>query len=162
MKSSSSAGPRRPAFSEFWLSATGTPWLVVSTRSAESARTRSSGVLVVLSPIGGAPDPTLGEGLTSVSVLPVAAGSRGAWCAPSRGVRAASPYSPALVRFSGMAAASSPVTAILREAASLGSRRLALVEGPLTVEREEERASSGLFAGRMTDRFVLLRLRALA
>ena len=30
MKSSSSVGPRRPAFSEFWLSATGTPWLVVS------------------------------------------------------------------------------------------------------------------------------------
>ena len=31
MKSSSSVGPRRPALSEFWLSPTGTPWLVVST-----------------------------------------------------------------------------------------------------------------------------------
>ena len=30
MKSSSSVGPRSPALSEFWLSATGTPWLVVS------------------------------------------------------------------------------------------------------------------------------------
>jgi hypothetical protein len=34
MKSSSSAGPRTPYFSEFWLSATGTPWLVVSTLAA--------------------------------------------------------------------------------------------------------------------------------
>ena len=42
MKSSSSVGPRRPAFSEFWLSATGTPWLVVSARPVESTRTRSS------------------------------------------------------------------------------------------------------------------------
>ena len=43
MKSSSSVGPRSPAFSEFWLSATGTPWLVVSGWPPESTRTRSSG-----------------------------------------------------------------------------------------------------------------------
>jgi hypothetical protein len=30
-KSSSSVGPRMPALSEFWSSAMGTPWLVVST-----------------------------------------------------------------------------------------------------------------------------------
>ena len=42
MKSSSSVGPRSPAFSEFWLSAMATPWLVVSTWPPASARTRSS------------------------------------------------------------------------------------------------------------------------
>ena len=50
MKSSSSVGPRRPALSEFWLSAIGTPWLVVSARPLESTRTRSSGPLPGLMP----------------------------------------------------------------------------------------------------------------
>jgi hypothetical protein len=43
MKSSSSVGPRSPAFSECWLSATGTPWFVLRARAVESTRTRSSG-----------------------------------------------------------------------------------------------------------------------
>ena len=55
MKSSSSVGPRRPAFSEFWLSATGTPWLVVSTWPLASTRTRSSGSIVGVRARGGAP-----------------------------------------------------------------------------------------------------------
>ena len=33
-------GPRRPAFSECWLSETGTPWLVVMRRALASVRTR--------------------------------------------------------------------------------------------------------------------------
>src|SRR5688572_28652842 len=139
MKSSSSAGPRRPAFSEFWLSATGTPWLVVSTRLPESARTRSSGPLVGLNPTGGAPDPSLVDGLLSLSVLPVVDGSRGSWCAPGLGLRDAVPYSSGLLGFSGMAAARSPVSAILRVAASSRARG-AFADGPLTVERAEELA----------------------
>src|SRR6186713_3518611 len=134
MKSSSSAGPRKPALREFWLSATGTPWLVVSTRLAESARTRSSGALVALSPAGGAPDPTFGDGLPSVSVLPPVAGSRGAVCAPGFGSRDAAPYSSFLLGLAGIAAASSPVSAILRVAASPESNG-AFAEGPLAVER---------------------------
>ena len=62
MKSSSSAGPRSPALSEFWLSATGTPRLVVSGRSEESVRTRSSGRLPGFCPSFGLPLPTLADG----------------------------------------------------------------------------------------------------
>ena len=40
--------PAETALSEFWLSATGTPWFVVSTRPPESTRTRSSGPLAGL------------------------------------------------------------------------------------------------------------------
>jgi hypothetical protein len=36
-KSSSSVGPRDPLFSEFWLSETGTPWLVVRTAVSRSS-----------------------------------------------------------------------------------------------------------------------------
>ena len=103
----------------------------------ESARTRSSGPLVGLNPTGGAPDPTLVDGLLSLSVLPVVAGSRGSLRAPGFGFRAAAPYSSALLGFAGMAAARSPVSAILRAAASSASRG-ALDEGPLTVERAED------------------------
>src|SRR6186713_2050545 len=144
MKSSSNAGPRRPAFREFWLSATGTPWLVVSTRLAESARTRSSGPFAGLNPTGGAPDPTFVEGLLSLSVLPSVAGSRGSRCAPGFGLRAASPYSSALLGFAGIEAARSPVSAILRVAAS-SLPRGPFAEGPLTVEREELRAGPADF-----------------
>ncbi|MGC4061090.1 MAG: hypothetical protein QM749_09735 [Aquabacterium sp.] len=70
MKSSSSAGPRSPAFSEFWLSATGTPWLVVSTcprRVGAHAVEIAAGC--VGSRCGGSSSPIFGEELTSLSVL---------------------------------------------------------------------------------------------
>jgi hypothetical protein len=66
MKASRSEGPRRPAFSEFWLSATFTPWFIVSSRPPGSVRTRSS---------DGPPSPLLGDALPSLTVLPVAAAS---------------------------------------------------------------------------------------
>jgi len=77
MKSSSAVGPRRPIFSEFWLSATFTPWLVVSSRLPSSTRTRSSGRLSGLSPMSGWPSPTLREAMSSVVVLAVASGVSG-------------------------------------------------------------------------------------
>ena len=60
------------------------------------------------------------------------------------GLRAAAPYSSVLLGLDGMAAASSPVSAILRVAASSTSRR-GLVEGPLIVDRDEERAGPRVF-----------------
>src|SRR5689334_1977353 len=75
MKSPSRAGPRRPLLSEFWLSPTFTPWLVVSSRPPESTRTRLSDAAAGLKPCGGAPEPAFGEALCSVSVLELTAGS---------------------------------------------------------------------------------------
>jgi len=77
-------------------------------------------------------------------VLPRVAGSRGSWRAPGFGLRAASPYSSALLGFAGMAAAMSPVSAILRVAASLVFPG-AFADGPLTVERDELRAGAAGF-----------------
>ena len=75
-------GPRRPALSEFWLSATGTPWFVVSTRPPESTRTRSSGPLPGLKLTCGLPLPTFGEAFVSVSVLPPTIGCGGSTACP--------------------------------------------------------------------------------
>ncbi len=83
MKSSRSVGPRRPALSEFWLSAIGTPWLVVSTRPLESVRTRSSGRLPGFNPRRGLPVFELA--FDSESVLPVAEGSSGSTVLPGLG-----------------------------------------------------------------------------
>ena len=82
MKSSSSVGPRSPAFSECWLSATGTPWLVVSARPVESTRTRSSGPASGFWPMVGAPLPVLSEPLASLTVLEPTIGSSGLTDAP--------------------------------------------------------------------------------
>ena len=102
MKSSSSVGPRRPAFSEFWLSATGTPWLVVSARPVESTRTRSSGPTVGFWPMFGPPLPTLSDPFSSVTVLAPTIGSAGLTDAPSGGASAASgSYSAALFGLNG-------------------------------------------------------------
>ena len=98
MKSSSSAGPRAPALSEFWLSAIATPWLVVSTCPLESTRTRSSVSMVALTP-SSATVPVLPEKFCSDSVLPVGSLEGGLTLAPTGGVGAfASPYSSGLVR----------------------------------------------------------------
>src|SRR5262245_5135160 len=129
MKSSSSAGPRRPALSELWLSAIVTPWLVVSARSLESTRTRSSDPLVALLP-SAAPVPAFGEAFPSVSVLAVTSGRSGFACCVTCG--RASPYSPAFDALYGNAAASASVPASLAAAGSplaLGDPR----DGPLAV-----------------------------
>ena len=70
-------GPLSPAFSEFWLSATGTPWLVVKPRLLESTRTRSSGAIVLFTPITGEPLPTFSDPFFSWTVLAPTIGSRG-------------------------------------------------------------------------------------
>jgi len=85
MKSSSSVGPRRPAFSEFWLSATSTPWLVVSARAPESTRAASSEPVLVSSPDTTGPEPTFADTLVSLSVLPVTAPVAGNADGPSAG-----------------------------------------------------------------------------
>src|SRR5688572_8060567 len=138
MKSSSSDGPRNPALSEFWLSPTGTPWLVVSARSVESTRTRSSGTLVLLLPTVGLPLPSLSEPCDSVTVLEPASGSSGLRWAPDSGATAVSgSYSPALLALNRSAAAArsaarsfSPASAAMRLwSASLGSRGWGLEAG---------------------------------
>jgi hypothetical protein len=145
MKSSSSAGPRNPAFSEFWLSATYTPWFVVMARAPPSARTRSSGPIVELKPVVGAPEPVLGEGLVSVSVLPVTATSSGSSGLPAGGLRALSPNSANLIGLVGIASARAAAPAALRAGRSPWSTRAALRAGPLTVAREEVLADSEVF-----------------
>src|ERR1700738_3032649 len=87
MKSSSRAGPRKPAFREFWLSLTGTAWFVVSARPLESTRTRFSESEAGLKLNGGLPEPTLGDGLVSVSVLASTLGSGGSTLWPTAGDR---------------------------------------------------------------------------
>src|SRR3977135_4518373 len=77
MKSSIRVGPRNPAFREFWLSLTGTPWFVVSARPLESTRTRFSEAAAGLKLSWGVPEPTFGDGVISVSVLPASRGSGG-------------------------------------------------------------------------------------
>jgi hypothetical protein len=131
--------------SEFWLSATGTPWLVVSTWPAASARTRSSVPIVAFSP-GSGPSPTLGEAFFSLSVLPVV--SAEVWRhTPATGLRAASPYSFALVAFDGMDFASASLPASFRPCASSAG---GLREGPLTV------LGGVRFCGGLRDAMVLL------
>jgi hypothetical protein len=68
MKSSSRDGPRRPAISEFWLSATGTPWWVVSTCLDPSMRACAICPSMACA-TGTAGSPVLALTLTSLSVL---------------------------------------------------------------------------------------------
>ncbi len=77
MKSSIRVGPRRPALSEFWLSATATPMLVVSIWPLESTRARSSDSLPGLWPGTGLPSPTFGDVASSLTVLAASIGSCG-------------------------------------------------------------------------------------
>src|ERR1044072_8225373 len=151
MKSSSSAGPRSPALSEFWLSAIGCPKFVVRARPPESTRTRSSGSLPGLRPRR-AWVPTLGDVASSLSVLAVTSWLGGSAVAPGGGTRAASPYSLPLLSLNGKAAGRSCVSVILRAAGSALLRGGPL-RGPLTVD----------FAGaaeRLADGFCFLAERA--
>jgi hypothetical protein len=152
MKSSIAVGPRRPIFSECWLSATGTPWLVVRWRSAGSTRTRSSGPRSGSRPCGGLPLPTLSELAISLLVLPVAAGVDGWRCSPTFGVRAASPYSDGLFWLNGMLAASFFSAAALsnrRSSTGLAADTVGGVgsDGPAMVLSTEPAPSALPFAG---------------
>ena len=110
--------PRHRALSEFWLSATGTPWLVVSPWPVESTRTRSSGRLPGLKPCCGLPLPTFADAAVSLSVLPVTSRFAGAVCAPTGGCSARFPCSTALLALKGIAAARSLVAANFAAAAA--------------------------------------------
>src|SRR4030095_2396509 len=133
MKSSSSAGPRNPALSEFWLSAIGTPWLVVRTRPLESVRTRSSEALPGLKLICGLPAPTFCEALISVGVIPATTGCGGSTACPTEGLRARSPNSLGFAALNGNAEATASVPACFAVAASETSATPCA--GPLAVER---------------------------
>jgi hypothetical protein len=132
MKSSRSAGPRRPALSEFWLSAMGWPKFVVSGWPPQSIRTRSSGSAPGVTP-SRAGAPVLAEVVASVSVLPVTLGSEDSAATPDLGVRAASPISAGLFGLWGNALASACMPCIFSAAGlppfPAGPRR-----GPLTVD----------------------------
>jgi hypothetical protein len=132
MKSSSKAGPRRPALSECWLSATGTAWLVVSVWPVQSARTLSSGKVPGLRPRLGSPRPTFLEATSSVTVLAPTIGFGASAVTPGRGLIEALPYSAGLFALDGIAAASACVPAIFSASESAGSP--SLWAGPLTVE----------------------------
>jgi hypothetical protein len=124
--------------SEFWLSATGTPWSVVSMRPLESARTRSSGAIVLFCPIGGPPLPTLSEPFISVTVLDPTIGSRETTNAPLSGSTALSgSNSFGLLVLNGIAAAScwAPTYFAVRSSVELGGSGAAGLAGPLTVAR---------------------------
>src|SRR5687767_13787229 len=135
MKSSSSVGPRRPAFREFWLSAIGTPWLVVSTRPVESTRTRSSGPTVGFCPMLGPPLPTLSDPFSSVTVLAPTIGSADLTEAPFGGVTITSwSYSAALFGLKGNADATSCAPAAF-SARTSPAAEVSGSAGPLTVAR---------------------------
>src|SRR5688572_13881366 len=154
MKSSSSAGPRSPAFREFWLSAIRTPWLVVRARPEESTRVRSSGPLPGLIPTWGLPWPAFMDALTSERVLPPTIGSRGSWAWPTAGSADALPNSEGFALLHGKAAASSSVPAILAVARSGLASKLVFRVGPLTVDLAD---ACDCFEGRGRDFPVVLR-----
>ena len=152
IKSSIKVGPRKPAFSEFWLSPTGTPWLVVSTQPLSSLRAPSRDALRAFSPSAGWPAPVFAEGIVSPAVLAVASASPVATCTPSTGVRAASPYWPSSLGLTAMAAASCWLAAVFCSSArvtSLSAPRLCgavLSDGPDMLLRMEPAPSvDGVF-----------------
>src|SRR4030095_13441008 len=145
MKSSSSAGPRKPALSEFWLSAMGTPWFVVRTRPPESVRTRSSDALPGLKLICGLPLPTFCEALISVSVRAETSGCGGATAWPTAGSRARSLNSLGFAALKGNAEATASVPACFAVAASEISDTPGA--GPLAVERAVDLLPSPPSAG---------------
>ena len=134
----------QPAFSEFWLSAMGTPWLVVSSRPLASTRTRSSGPWFGLRPSGGPASPVFFEAFPSVTVLPVATGSASV-VLPGAGWRDASPYSSALFSLYGIPFARAWVPASFRSSTSLDARPARA--GPLVVVRETDLAAGAEVRG---------------
>ena len=153
MKSFSSAGPRSPALSEFWLSATATPWFVVRRCPVPSTRTRSSGATVGFWP-GAAGAPVLSERLPSASVLAPTRSDGGCTWAPSGGATALSrPCSAALFALKGIAATVASVSAACWEGRSpvldFGAFDAALSEAraaalPATVFLEEGRLEAAI------------------
>ncbi len=132
MKSSSSAGPRSPALSEFWLSAMATPWLVVSIWPAASTRTLSSEPGRRFSPDGGM-SPVLADALVSLSVLATALADDGSAVWPAGGETALSwPKSSGLPALCGNAPASASTAAAFCVAASIAATA-AGCDGPLDV-----------------------------
>jgi len=101
MKSLSRAGPRSPALSECWLSATSTPWLVESGWPVASTRSLSSGPTVKSSPAA-AGRPVLPDEFASARELAPTRSDGGAACCPCNGTVACSrPYSAALLALNG-------------------------------------------------------------
>src|SRR5688500_14383260 len=93
----------------------GTAWFVVSARSVESTRTRSSGPVVGFLPIPAPPPPTLSDAVRSVTVLAPITGSARWRDAPTDGSSAASAsYSAAFPELNGNADATSAVRAAFR------------------------------------------------
>src|SRR5688500_6243557 len=136
MKSSSRVGPRSPALSECWLSATGTPWFVVSVRLDESTRTRSRGPMVLFAPTTGEPLPVFSEPLVSVTVLDPTIGSSGLTDVPTGGASSGSlPYSSGLLALNGVAAARASVPAAFAVRSSRELIRASGFAGPETVAR---------------------------
>src|SRR5690242_12020688 len=134
----------------------GTPWLVVSARSLESTRTRSSDPLPGLKLIGGLPLPAFGEALVSVRVLLPTMGWGGTTAWPVAGSRAASPNSAGLPALNGIAPARRSAPAILAVAAS-AMPESGLTLGPLAVDLADVAAASLAEAGFFVA-FVLLGL----
>src|SRR5688572_4451271 len=101
-------------------------------------RTRSRSRLPGFKP-GSASVPTFSLALDSLSVLPVAAGSRGLAVCPAGGSLAERPCSASLLLLNGMAAARASVALNFETALSALSLdsgpRPAFRDGPLTVER---------------------------
>src|SRR5690606_35768191 len=89
IKSFNRAGPRSPAFKEFWLSDTVTPWLVVSICPEESARTRLSEPPAALTPDSAA-SPYLAVWFFSEGVLATASRVADGDVAPGTGDKALS------------------------------------------------------------------------
>ena len=127
-------------------------------RPPPSARTRSSGPMVALNPVVGPPEPVLGEGLVSVSVLPVTATS-------SRLERhARRRFACALTELGGLdrigrhgLGEGCRTCGLCARGDRPGSTCAGLRDGPLTVAREEVLARSEVF-----ERCDRLRLRAFA
>jgi hypothetical protein len=114
MKSSSSAGPAQSSLQGILV--VGDVHALVR-RDGPRAAIRAHPVerpIVELNPVVGAPEPVLGEGLVSVSVLPVTATSSGSSGLPAGGLRALSPNSAALIGLVGIASARAAAPAALR------------------------------------------------
>src|SRR6185503_6502774 len=93
-------------------------------------------------PAGGTPRPTLGESLTSLSVLPVTDSAVGSTVCPVEGANAAFPYSEGFAVLKGNEAASSSVPCIFSMERSSGG--LSAWAGPLLVERADVFVAPGL------------------
>jgi hypothetical protein len=90
-----------------------------------------------LNPMGGFPDPTLGDALTSVSVLPKTMGRGGSTAWPVAGSFAASANSDAFAAFEEKAAATVSAPNSFAVAASICAAGVDRLAGQLTVECAE-------------------------